>query len=175
MLDEKPLNQISVKELVERCEINRNTFYYHFQDMPELIEDIVKDLADECIRQYPQIQSIEEICEVALSFAFENKKIVLHVYNSVSRDIFERYLMELCDYAVTEYVNTVISDRTMPPEQKNLVIRLLKCTCFGVVIDWLSNGMKEDLRVPFKQLCDMNKMYIENVVVDSSYRLALPE
>ena len=30
LLEEKPMNKITVKDIVERCGINRNTFYYHF-------------------------------------------------------------------------------------------------------------------------------------------------
>ncbi|MBR5944301.1 MAG: TetR family transcriptional regulator, partial [Lachnospiraceae bacterium] len=37
LLNEKPLNKISVKDIVEECGINRNSFYYHFQDIPTLI------------------------------------------------------------------------------------------------------------------------------------------
>ena len=37
LLNEKPLNKISVKNIVEDCGINRNSFYYHFQDIPSLI------------------------------------------------------------------------------------------------------------------------------------------
>lgn len=38
LLDEKPYNKITVKNIVERCQVNRNTFYYHFHDIPELLE-----------------------------------------------------------------------------------------------------------------------------------------
>ena len=41
LLNEKPLNKITIKDIVEACGINRNTFYYHFQDVPDLIEAIV--------------------------------------------------------------------------------------------------------------------------------------
>ena len=38
LLEQRPLAQITVKDIVERCGINRNSFYYHFQDIPALIE-----------------------------------------------------------------------------------------------------------------------------------------
>lgn len=31
LLDARPLNQITVKDIVEECGVNRNTFYYHFR------------------------------------------------------------------------------------------------------------------------------------------------
>ena len=42
LLAEKPLNKISVRDIVEDCGINRNSFYYHFQDIPTLIGEIIK-------------------------------------------------------------------------------------------------------------------------------------
>lgn len=38
LLEEKPFNKITVQNIVERCALNRNTFYYHFQDIPNLAE-----------------------------------------------------------------------------------------------------------------------------------------
>ena len=35
---EKPIDKITVKDLVEKCSISRQTFYYHFQDILEVIE-----------------------------------------------------------------------------------------------------------------------------------------
>ena len=40
LLDERPLKQITVKDIVEQCGINRNSFYYHYQDIPSLIQEI---------------------------------------------------------------------------------------------------------------------------------------
>ena len=34
LLNDRPLNQVTVKAIVEDCGINRNTFYYHFTDIP---------------------------------------------------------------------------------------------------------------------------------------------
>ena len=45
LLEEKPYNKITVKNIVERCDINRNTFYYHFQDIPDLLyKSLKKDI-----------------------------------------------------------------------------------------------------------------------------------
>ena len=33
LLEERPLSKITVKDIVDECGINRNTFYYHFEDI----------------------------------------------------------------------------------------------------------------------------------------------
>ena len=43
LLEERPLSKVTVKDIVEDCGINRNTFYYHFEDIPSLIEAIVRE------------------------------------------------------------------------------------------------------------------------------------
>ena len=47
LLNEKPLNKISVRDIVEKCGINRNSFYYHFQDIPSLIAEIITSYTDQ--------------------------------------------------------------------------------------------------------------------------------
>lgn len=100
LLNEQPLNKISVRSIVEECGINRNSFYYHFQDIPSLIEEIVMEEIDTLIAKYPTISSLDECVNLAFRFAIENKKAVLHIYNSINRDIYESYIMKLCEYVV---------------------------------------------------------------------------
>ena len=55
LLTERPLSKITVKDIVADCGINRNTFYYYFEDMPKLIESIVEDDTEQMIQSYPTI------------------------------------------------------------------------------------------------------------------------
>ena len=38
LLAEKPLNKITVTDIVNDCGLNRMTFYYHFKDIYDLLE-----------------------------------------------------------------------------------------------------------------------------------------
>ena len=40
LLDEKPINEISVKELTDLVDVNRGTFYFHYQDIYDLLRGI---------------------------------------------------------------------------------------------------------------------------------------
>ena len=53
LLDERPLNKITVKDIVETCGINRNSFYYHFEDLPALVEEIVEEQVQVLILNHP--------------------------------------------------------------------------------------------------------------------------
>ena len=84
LLNERPLNKITVRDIVEDCGINRNSFYYHYQDITALIEEIVTDEADQIIQKYPSIQTLDECVELVFRFALQNKKAVYHILRAVA-------------------------------------------------------------------------------------------
>lgn len=47
LLQEKPIQQITVKELTDKIDINRGTFYFHYQDIYGLLESLESDLLEE--------------------------------------------------------------------------------------------------------------------------------
>lgn len=143
LLEQRPLSEITVKDIVETCGINRNSFYYHYQDLPALIEEIVKEEAESIIRAYPSVTTIVECFDAVTQFASRKKRAIMHIYRSVSRDVFERNLMMVCEYFVRSYVDTALEDETISDEDKKTIVDYYKCVCFGLTIDWLNNGMAE--------------------------------
>ena len=145
LLNERPLDRITVKDIVEDCGINRNSFYYHFQDIPELLGRIVKEQVDLVLAEYPTIDSLEAAMDAVISFAVKNKNAVLHIFNSVSRDILEKNLAELCEDVIGKYIESIITDLKYSEDDRRIIVGYLKCEFFGVTINWLNDGMKEDL------------------------------
>ena len=171
LLNERPLNQITVKDIVEDCGINRNSFYYHFQDLPALAEEIVKENTDRIIAEYAATSTIEECLDVAIDFALKNRRAALHLYNSASRETFEQHLSALCRHAVTEYVDTVLAGRSVDESDKALLITFFKCQLFGQIIEWLGDGMRYDLRGQFHRICEL----MEGSAEAAFDRCALPK
>ncbi len=155
LLNEQPLSQISVRDIAEVCGINRNSFYYHFQNIPSLIEEIVMDAANALIQKYPSIASIDEALEAAFRFTLDNKKAVLHIYNSTNRDIYEQYLMRICEYVVKTYFNTVFSEAKISESDKETIILFIRCELFGLSIDWINTGMSENAIVTLKHILSL--------------------
>lgn len=164
LLNERPLKQITVKDIVDTCGINRNTFYYHFADIPTLLQEIITEDADNIIETYPTLDSVEQCLGVALQFAIKNKRAVLHIYNSVSRHVYEQYLMQVCNYVITTYCNTLFGDKKISDADKALIINLYKCTCFGIVIDWMASGMRTDILNDLHRVCELQRGALETMI-----------
>ena len=161
LLEERPLSKVTVKDIVEDCGINRNTFYYHFEDIPSLIEAIVREETETVLHNHEAIESFEECLEIASRFILQHRKAALHIYNSSGRDIYQRYLMQMCRYVVESYINTKFTDFHPSEEDSDIILQLYSCQCFGLFIDWLEGGLKDDFPRRMDRLCHLRKGLIE--------------
>lgn len=152
LLSQRPLNQITVKDIVEDCGINRNSFYYHFSDLPALLEEIISEQVTAIMEEHPTIDSVEEGCGTIAEYVTQNKRVIYHIYNSLSRDTYERHLMKMCQYVVSTYLETIPVGPRFSAEDKAVVIRFHRCALFGTVIDWLNDGMRDDIAAYFRQI-----------------------
>ena len=164
LLNEKPLKQITVRDIVDDCGVNRNTFYYHFHDIPDLIETTIKQDAKRMIDANPTIDSIDHCIDAVIGFALENRKAVLHIYRSVNRDIYEQYQWELCSYAISTYLHTALKDKHISQDDEELLIGYGTCVAFGLVIGWLKDGMHSDIRAQIRRLCVLKQGELERMI-----------
>ena len=164
VLNEKPLGKITVKDITDRCGINRNTFYYHYQDIPALLEEICQNQVDELVSKYPTLNSIEECLDAAMQIVMGNKRAVMHIYNSENRNTYVSSLWRMCEATVTTYFNTAFTDDRLSPEDRQLLIRYHKCECFGLILDWINNGLREDYIEGIRRLCQLNKGSLEDMI-----------
>lgn len=69
LLTKKRTKKLTVKDIVEECGITRQTFYYHFQDIPDLIcymmEQGSKELLENCLAQPTLEDKIRYLLSVA--------------------------------------------------------------------------------------------------------------
>ncbi len=165
LLEERPLSKITVKDIVADCGINRNTFYYYFEDMPKLIESIVEDDAEKMIRSYPTIEKFEDCLDAAITLALTKKRAVLHIYHSANREIYEMYLWKVCDHTVNTYVASVLRGKSVRSGDLAIVKEYLSGLAFGIVSRWLKNDMNDDVRGMLARLAEIKKGMIEDMIL----------
>lgn len=57
LLREKPIYKITIKEICDSADMSRSTFYLHYQDQFELLEDIERDVLDKMVESFGDIDS----------------------------------------------------------------------------------------------------------------------
>ena len=153
LLTEHPLNEISVKMIVENCGINRKSFYYHYRDIPALTEEIFRDKTDYLIEHYREIRSVEECLYIAANYMLKSKRYIRHIcYGSSSNSTFERYLLNICDYFVRFFVNAKAEETDISDSDRDIIAALYRGEIYGLLSAWLMNGMKEDILTDLARL-----------------------
>ena len=50
LLMQKKVKKLTVKDIVEECGITRQTFYYHFRDIPDLLKWVLERNTDQLLK-----------------------------------------------------------------------------------------------------------------------------
>lgn len=155
LLTERPISQITVKDIVEDCGVNRNTFYYHFQDIPSLLEEIIVEMTAKVIENLPEESTFEEKVTAALQEINLNKRMIYHIYGSSNREFYEKQLMKICEHVTRTYIRSREYSERVDSKDLEFVISYLKCELFGQLIDWLNHDMSYDIVEHSRILCRM--------------------
>ena len=155
ILEEKPYNKITVQDIVNRCCVNRNTFYYHFQDIPTLMIDSIEDWMKEVIQKYGAFTSPVDCLTYLADECMKRKKAFLHLFRSVQKDTFLSALSRIGYDIIRIYMDKIGEYKQISKEEKEIVIRCYKCVFVGSLLDWLEESASYDLKELYKELCKM--------------------
>ncbi len=76
MASSKSIDKITVKALIEECDISRQTFYYHFKDIMDVIEWSVNKKMEDTLLKSLKAQKPEEAIEIFILSAAQNKDLI---------------------------------------------------------------------------------------------------
>lgn len=93
-MEKKPLDKITVREIIEDCGINRKTFYYHFRDIYHLIKWIFEEEAIEVVKQYDLIVNYYDAIQFVLDYVEKNKLICNCAFDAIGRDELKRFFQK---------------------------------------------------------------------------------
>ncbi|MDU5978480.1 MAG: TetR/AcrR family transcriptional regulator, partial [Finegoldia magna] len=106
LLNRLPLNKITVGKLAEECGINRNTIYYHFKDLNQIIDTIFEIRLQKVLDESEDMSWEDNFIE-EMQFAIDNKTAIYHIYNSISRKTLSDYLYNKSGQIMRNYIENV--------------------------------------------------------------------
>ncbi len=83
----------------------------------------------------------------------KRKGAILHIYRSVHREAFIRYLDEINQHIVKAYVEYAAEEDAVSAEDRDALRWFYKCTLTGIILDWLDRGMAYDLLDFAERIC----------------------
>ena len=88
----KPISKITVREPVAECGINRNSFYYPFEDIYALFKWMVESEAVEIVKQYDLMMDYHEVVSFVLDYVENNQYLLTNAYNAIGQAGLKRFL-----------------------------------------------------------------------------------
>lgn len=143
LMEKSPLNKITVQDIVDNCHLNRQTFYYHFESVLDLIEWIYKTEIVESISEYKSYDSWREAYLKILTYIYDNKKFCLNTYKYLSRDYLDFIMYTITYEYIIGVVKGVLCNLAVNEEDKELIANFYTLAFIGLLIQWLREGMKE--------------------------------
>lgn len=144
LLNKQTFDKITVKDIVDDCGINRNTFYYNYSDIYALVDDILQNEVNSIVEKQGDYHSWNEGLMCAADFAIQNKRAVYHLYNSVKRQQIERYFDRVIYDVVLNFVLKRSQGHSISRADIQFVARFYSCALLGLIEKWLDAGMKDD-------------------------------
>lgn len=90
IMKHKAFSKITVSELIKDCNVNRKTFYYHFEDIYGLLKWILEQEAFEVVKQFDLLVNYRDAFDFAINYVEQNSFFLNCIYDSVGRDELKR-------------------------------------------------------------------------------------
>ena len=146
LLQEKPLEKISVSELTARCSVSRMTFYYHFKDMYDLVEWMCREDLKKIVRMPRNGAAWQECFTRIFQAIYAQKVCVENINRSVDRASVEKFWIEQINILLPEVVRSVAArvDVAITEEDIAFISGFYRYSFLGVLMEWFDRGMRHD-------------------------------
>lgn len=146
LLQEKPIQSISIKALCEAAGINRGTFYTHYQDIYALLEHIEADMVEDFNEALTPIYQtadnehfLVDICTGIFQCLKENSDLCVVMLGDYSDQSFVDHLLSIgkasCLKAYSQYFQNA------DQRQIEYFYAFVSAGCIGLLRQWIQNGM----------------------------------
>lgn len=143
ILKTKPFDKITVRDIVEACNINRNTFYYYYSDIYELLEEIFKMEFSEMVANHSNgfrwLVGFSRMIETS----YNNKKIINNICASRSHEYLENYMFKSCRTIMSDYIHELCEGRNIDDANMEFIISFYQYAIIGTLSEWYRTGMPD--------------------------------
>ncbi len=154
LTQEKAFDKIAIKDITEGCGINRQTFYYHFQDKYELLtwiyyEELCRDnLLD------MNFDNWSDKLHNAIVIMKEEKTFYLNTIKN-AEEYISQFLMKMAEDILNQAINKLDEAKKISPEERAFCSRFFAHGLTGMTLEWAESGMKEDVDLICERMITM--------------------
>ncbi|MCX7885043.1 MAG: TetR/AcrR family transcriptional regulator [Caloramator sp.] len=164
LLSHRAIDKITINDIVKDCGVNRQTFYYHFKDIYDLVDWIYTKEASKALGDKKSYDTWQQGFMNIFKYVLENKDFVRNTCHSLSREHLEKYLYNETYNLLIGVVEEKAKGMNVRYEDKAFIAHFYKYAFVGLMLEWIDNGMKEEPSVIIERI---------NVVIHGDIEKAL--
>ena len=141
---------ITVKEIVNEADYNRSTFYKHYLDKEDLLDDLIQDIILSLEKSvevsfkkyaYDEMAHLKKQDLKLFNFIYENRRVFsLWKQSDLSQDLTMR-----CTQAIYQKLYGIWIEKNPDKErQAESASRIMSYQIMGIIYGWLINGLQTD-------------------------------
>ena len=164
MLTVKPIDKITVKDLVEICGVNRQTFYYHFDDVYDLLEWVFEEDANRVLPSEVVYEHWRDDVMMFFKYLADNSVFALNIYNSNSRIYMLRYFKRRLQGCIRSFAIIVSDGKNIDRTDFEFVVEFYANGVVGLISQWLDLGMQLPKEITQDRFLKLLENSVENML-----------
>ena len=143
LLNTTTLDNITVKDIVDRADVSRQTFYYHCGDFYQLLDWAFQNIMKKFYER-PEENWRDRIL-FAVEYLRTNRMVTMNVYHSLGAEYLGTALEKAIRPVVAEGMQNLELPVPLSEEDRDFAISFFTYGVMGTIIQWLDDGMPENL------------------------------
>lgn len=145
-MEKKPLSKITISELAAACHINRKTFYYHFQDVYDLLKWTLEQEAADVAQRFDLADNAEEAIRFIMHYAEEEKHIINCALDAMGGEELARFFYVDLFSVIRQAVDRKAEELNLVVEESflNFLTSFYTEAFAGLLLRWYKNRRSLD-------------------------------
>jgi AcrR family transcriptional regulator len=170
LLEHKPIERITIKEICADADINRATFYAHYADQYDLLKQIEEDLYTNIstslsqLGQDPANPNTLKQAENIFEYLRDNARITRLLLSDRGDFSFQKRVMRLVYELITTQLRIT---KALSAADAEYVYAFTITGCVGIVQKWLDDDMRKSSKAMAKMVIGMTIGLIQSLKTDT--------
>lgn len=144
LLGERPLDQITVRDIAGECGVSRNTFYYHFGDVYALLEALLRREMDRLMKERREGETGGEGLRRLFGWVAGHQRIANHIYSGTDPTVLEHLLFHTTEQVFMAYILDAAKGLDAAEDDLRFMCYAYQSMFVGMLMEWIRQGMRGD-------------------------------
>lgn len=157
------LYEITVGQIVSECGMNRKTFYYHFEDIYDLVHWILSTEAVDMMASFDLLGDYEAAISFAMDYIENNDYIISCALDDMGRNTLKRFFYDDFINMLRTNIESVVPEGT-DEDYVEFVCKFYTNALVGMILEYTTDVSERNREAHLKYTCEILRRSIPAVI-----------